>query len=146
MTANEPVLVFISAQIMDVQMARSLLESEGIKSYVFDDNVVRLNPFYAQAVGGIKLFVASKDVKEASEILREHLKTKGELPYSGTLAPINASTMLQNVPESIHSGDLEYGNPPASKRVPKPLSQSDLVLGFFVVGIVMALAYALLGW
>src|SRR5689334_10904432 len=106
MTENDPSLLFVSAQIMDVQMVRGLLESEGIESFMFDDNILRIQPFLSQAVGGVKLFVRSKDLNSAGEILRQHLNVRGDPPYSGTLAPINHSSMLQNVDEPLLAGDL----------------------------------------
>ncbi|PBJ12906.1 hypothetical protein [Flavobacterium sp. ACN6] len=45
------------------------LESEGIEVYIRDHHVVDSNPIWSNAVGGVKLFVESKDFKRANEIL-----------------------------------------------------------------------------
>jgi hypothetical protein len=147
MIENEPSLLFVSAQIIDVQMVRGLLESEGIEAFVFDDNIVRLNPFYAQAIGGIKLFVRTKDLSAASEILRAHLNTKDDPPFSGTLAPINSSTMLGRVHEPIHNIELDaavqkMGLSGVRRQTRIDIRRSDWILGIFVVSIFIALGYA----
>jgi hypothetical protein len=47
------------------------LESEGIKVYIRDNNIVDSNPLYSNAVGGIKLFVKEEDLEKAQLILSE---------------------------------------------------------------------------
>lgn len=47
------------------------LESQGIEVFLRDINIVDSNPFYSNAVGGIKLFVKSEDFDKASEILSD---------------------------------------------------------------------------
>jgi hypothetical protein len=55
----------------DMAIVRSLLESEGIETFVLDEVISQVNPFYANAVGGIKLQVESRDVQKAMEVLQE---------------------------------------------------------------------------
>lgn len=50
-------------------LAKGCLESAGIESCLVDDNMVRLDWFWSNLVGGIKLQVDSKDVEAANEIL-----------------------------------------------------------------------------
>ena len=45
------------------------LKDEGIDAHMADQNTVSLAPYYAQAVGGIKLYVAEEDAERASDIL-----------------------------------------------------------------------------
>ena len=47
------------------------LESQGIEVFLRDINTIDSNPFYSNALGGIKLFVKTEDVEKASEILSE---------------------------------------------------------------------------
>jgi hypothetical protein len=47
------------------------LESNGIEVFLRDNNIVDSNPLYSHAVGGIKLFVKTEDVKKANEILND---------------------------------------------------------------------------
>jgi DNA-directed RNA polymerase subunit RPC12/RpoP len=45
------------------------LESEGIEVFIRDNNTVDSNPLYSNAVGGVKLFVATDDFEKAKTIL-----------------------------------------------------------------------------
>ena len=56
---------------IDAHMLRSRLESEGIGCYLFDENVVSLNPLYNVTVGGIKLKINDFDVEKAQIIINE---------------------------------------------------------------------------
>jgi hypothetical protein len=49
--------------------AKSLLEDAGIESFLQDDNVVRMDWFWSDAIGGIKLLVRQKDVEESEKVL-----------------------------------------------------------------------------
>lgn len=52
-------------------LAKGSLESAGIQSYLVDDNVINMNWFYSNALGGIKLKVQPEDVDAANEILNQ---------------------------------------------------------------------------
>ena len=62
----------------EVAVIRGRLESEGITCFVQDELTVQVNPFYSNAIGGIKLQVLSKDLSQAIEILKEVGYIKGE--------------------------------------------------------------------
>lgn len=47
------------------------LESQGIEVFLRDINTIDSNPFYSNALGGIKLFVKTEDVGKATEILSD---------------------------------------------------------------------------
>lgn len=55
----------------EVAIIRGRLESEGIECFAQDELTVQANPFYSNAIGGIKLQVREHDVKKAVEILEE---------------------------------------------------------------------------
>lgn len=57
--------------LVDAHLLKTKLESEGVPCFLFDENIVALDPLYNMAVGGIKLKVAHKDIANASEILRQ---------------------------------------------------------------------------
>jgi DNA-directed RNA polymerase subunit RPC12/RpoP len=59
----------------EIHVVKTKLESENIVCYVFDDNVVGLNPLYNISVGGVKLKVNSADVKRANIIIEEFFLT-----------------------------------------------------------------------
>src|SRR5215471_7518440 len=52
-------------------LAKGSLESAGIDCVLTDDNVVRLDWFISNAIGGIKLLVDSEDLAEAEEVLSQ---------------------------------------------------------------------------
>jgi hypothetical protein len=52
-------------------LAKGSLESAGIDCVLADDNVVRLDWFISNAIGGIKLLVDSVDLAEAEQILSQ---------------------------------------------------------------------------
>jgi len=72
--AAEPVfskLVTIR-QFRDVQtayLAKGLLDSARIESFLFDENIVRMDWLYSNLVGGVKLRVREEDAAEALELL-----------------------------------------------------------------------------
>jgi hypothetical protein len=54
---------------------RSKLESEDIMCFLFDENIVGLNPLYNVTVGGIKLKINKSDLGQATEIIEESVKS-----------------------------------------------------------------------
>ena len=50
-------------------LAKGSLESVGIPCFLANENIVRLDWLYANAVGGVRLQVHKKDVKVATELL-----------------------------------------------------------------------------
>lgn len=59
-------------------LARGVLESAGIETFLADDNIVRMDWFISNLVGGIKLKVRKEDLEAANEVLQEPVP--GELP------------------------------------------------------------------
>lgn len=55
----------------EMAIVRSLLESEGIQTFAMDEVISQVNPFLANAVGGVKLQVAAEDASRAMEIMLE---------------------------------------------------------------------------
>ena len=53
----------------DALLAKGLLESAGIECFFGDDNIVRLDWFISNLVGGVKLLVKQEDASLAREIL-----------------------------------------------------------------------------
>ena len=66
----------------EVAVIRGRLESEGIECAVQDELTVQSNPFYSNAIGGVKLQVRQSDLRKAVEILEEggYLKEADFLP------------------------------------------------------------------
>ncbi len=56
---------------LDAELAKSKLEAEGLRAFLADGNIVRLNWFLSGAVGGVKLLVREMDEARAATILNE---------------------------------------------------------------------------
>ena len=57
--------------LAEAYVGRSLLESAGIPAWIADENLVRMDWFYSNLVGGMRLQVDERDEKAAREILEE---------------------------------------------------------------------------
>jgi hypothetical protein len=57
--------------LLEAQLAKGLLDSAGIESFLFDDNMVRMDWFNANALGGVKLRVDTHNVEAANRVLQE---------------------------------------------------------------------------
>lgn len=64
----------------EAMILKGRLESEGIEVFIRDNNIVDANPFYSNAVGGVKLFVREEDFETACEILSEMQGQEKEAP------------------------------------------------------------------
>lgn len=56
---------------MEAQIVRGRLEANGISCFIADDNMLAANPFYNQALGGVKLKVFEHDLEQCRGILTE---------------------------------------------------------------------------
>lgn len=55
----------------EAHILRAKFESEGIACYLFDENMMTLNPLYNVTIGGIKLKINDSDREEAQQIISE---------------------------------------------------------------------------
>jgi hypothetical protein len=55
--------------LTEAMVGRSLLEAAGIPAWIQDENLVRMDWFYSNAVGGIRLQVEARDEAAAREVL-----------------------------------------------------------------------------
>ena len=55
----------------DAHLLRLRLEAGGVPAYVQDENMVLLNWFYSNAIGGVRVQIGEEDIEEAKEILAE---------------------------------------------------------------------------
>ena len=53
---------------VEAEMVRQMLENEGVRTYVMDEN---MGSMFHVAVGGVKLMVDDADVEKAEEILNK---------------------------------------------------------------------------
>ncbi len=61
----------------------SMLDSAGIESFLGDENLVRLDWFYSNLVGGIKLMVREEDAETATAVLERNIPEKLEVAGVG---------------------------------------------------------------
>lgn len=68
-----PALVTIATfrDLPEALLAKGKLDSVGIPAFLADDNLVRTDWFWSNAIGGVKLQVGEADAEEALEILGE---------------------------------------------------------------------------
>jgi hypothetical protein len=68
---NETVTLCQYRDLPEALLAKGSLESAGIQAYLIDDNMIRMDWFYSNLLGGIKLRVHPEDAKAAGEILNQ---------------------------------------------------------------------------
>lgn len=56
---------------IEANLLRSKLESEGIPCFLFDENMVSLNPLFNLTLGGIKLKIRESDAEKALHVIKE---------------------------------------------------------------------------
>lgn len=56
---------------IEARILKNKLEGDGIVCFIFDENIVTLNPLLNFAVGGIRLQVNEEDFSKAKDILNE---------------------------------------------------------------------------
>ena len=70
---DPPALVTIARylELLDAELAKTRLESAGIRCWLADDNMVRLNWFYSSYFGGVRVQVPQDEAEDAAKILAE---------------------------------------------------------------------------
>jgi len=66
----------------EAMLAKGKLASEGVESYLGDDNTVRMDWLWSNLLGGVKLLVRPGDVEAAKQILSEPIPE--EIDFEGT--------------------------------------------------------------
>ena len=79
--ANQPELAFRNLitvrsywNLLEAELAKGALEAAGIECFLFDDNMVRMDWFNANAIGGVKLRVDRGNVDDANRLLDESIR------------------------------------------------------------------------
>ena len=112
---NELVMLRRFRDLPEALLAKGGLESAGIESQLVDDNMVRLDWFYSNLLGGIKLAVRPKDVEAANEILNQ--------PIPETIEVEGVGSYEQPVCPRCHSLDVAF------RELNKPLSFGPAYVG-----------------
>ena len=66
---GKPVVIRTYRDVTEAMVDRTTLESAGIKCFLYDDNLIRLDWFVSNAIGGAKLVVSQNEAAEALKIL-----------------------------------------------------------------------------
>ncbi len=69
----KPVMIRRFRDLPEAEIAKSILDSAGIESFLGEENIVRLDWFYSNLVGGIKLLVRAEDAEAASRLLGQNV-------------------------------------------------------------------------
>ncbi|HRO43610.1 MAG TPA: DUF2007 domain-containing protein [Flavipsychrobacter sp.] len=106
----------------EAAMARSVIESEDIFCFLKDELTIQANPFYSNALGGVKLQVKEEDRVNAIRILKEYGYLDSENNKTATIT--NATGEINECPV-CNSGDISI--------VKKP-SKILFAIPFFLLG------------
>jgi Putative prokaryotic signal transducing protein len=77
------VLIAQFLSLPQATLAKSILDSAGIDSFLADDNLVRMDSLISNILGGVKLFVRSDDLEAAKSILEQTPPEKFEVEGIG---------------------------------------------------------------
>jgi hypothetical protein len=80
---SKPVVLRQYRDITAAMVDKTTLDAAGIECYLYDDNLVRLDWFISNAIGGVKLVVAENTAEEAAKILAEAERLNREDSVSG---------------------------------------------------------------
>lgn len=68
---ESPVIVGRFRDLPEALLAKSVLDSEGIESFLADENTIRMDWLWSNLMGGIKLWVKAENGAAAVDLLRE---------------------------------------------------------------------------
>ena len=83
-TDSRVVLIRQFLNVAPALLAKSVLDSAGIECFLADENTVRTDWFYSNAIGNVKLLVREEDAEAARELLDQAPLDEFELPEFGT--------------------------------------------------------------
>ena len=66
---GKPVVIRSYRDVTEAMLDRTKLDSAGIKCFLYDDDLIRLDWFVSNAVGGVKLVASQNEAAEALKIL-----------------------------------------------------------------------------
>ena len=73
---SPPVLLAQYMNVSEAMVARSILESAGIESFLANSNIVHMYGLIPDVFGGVKLFVAADDLEAADGLLQQSTVAK----------------------------------------------------------------------
>jgi hypothetical protein len=115
MESRDLVLIDRFRDVTAAQLAQGALQSAGIDAVLRDENLIRLDWFYSNAIGGIRLEVDRENVEAATQILNQEVPASFEADgeeFHRALCP------------ACQSPQTQY------ETLNKPLSVTAMWLGF----------------
>jgi hypothetical protein len=106
----------------DALLAKGSLESAGIESFLVDDNVVRMDWFLSNLLGGIKLEVDPEDAVAANEILDQPIPEGFDVTGIGEYTQPRCPK-CQSLDVNFHEVDRPVAYVSAYFNVPIPLQR-----------------------
>jgi hypothetical protein len=104
---NETVTVRQFRDLPEALLAKGSLESAGIQTYLVDDNMIRMDWFISNLLGGVKLKVRTQDAEAAMEILNQPIPETVEVEGVGEYAQPRCP-----VCNSLDVGFQQFHEPP----------------------------------
>lgn len=74
--AEKLVVIRRFRDLIEAELAKGKLKSAGISSFIADENIVRMDWFYSNAIGGLRLLVEPEDAEAAHAILDEPIPSR----------------------------------------------------------------------
>jgi hypothetical protein len=99
--ADELVTLWTYRDLPEALIAQGKLEAEGLECFLADDNIIRMDWFWSNLIGGIKLQVAVNDRESAMALLAE------EIPASFTAEEVGEDYQQPTCPR-CGSLDVEF--------------------------------------
>jgi len=103
---RELITVRTFRDLPEALLAKGTLDSAGIESFLVDDNIVRMDWFWSNAVGGIKLRVKLEDADSADDVLRQPIPEGFEVEGIGNFQQphCHKCNSLDTVFEELNEG------------------------------------------
>ena len=104
---DEIVTLWAYRDLPEALIAQGKLQAEGVESFLADENIVRMDWFWSNLIGGVKLQVAAQDAEAALAILGEEI-----------LAGFTAEEVGEDYqqPACPRCGSLDVGSLPVPKN------------------------------
>jgi len=122
---NEAVTLRKFRDLPEALLAKGSLESAGIQAYLLDDNMIRMDWFISNMLGGIKLKVHPEDAEAASEILNQ---------------PIPAMLDVEGV------GDFEQPKCPRCQSLDVSFEELDKPIAYLSAYVGVPMPFTKKGW
>lgn len=118
---QKPVVVASFLNLHEALLAKGQLDSAGIRSSLIDDNMIRVDWFISNLLGGVKLSVAPEDAEEATAVLSEPIPENFDVEGVGEYEQPRCPK-CNSVDVSYESLDKPYAYGSAWLGVPIPFA------------------------